>query len=159
MKKLVSLVIAIIMLVSFSVVGINAATFTYDPTSRKQTLYYWGTDIVAAEHRVSNVYYEGMECFSITNVLNYSDDVSLYNMVLYTKWEVTYTDNTKASDEFYEVAYNDVYSRTRNIYLNTDGRTIDTITITYIANRDHEDNTGFLIAFTDTEITATYTAE
>jgi hypothetical protein len=77
-------------------------------------------------------------------------------MVVYTRYDVTYTTGAVASDWFYDVADEQSFVYTRDIFLQLDGRTIDTIVVSHIANPDDLNNIGHLDGVTTAMITATH---
>ena len=157
MKKFVSLTLAVLMLMSVMVIGVSAGSVTYLP-SRKQDVefYYRGSGQVAATLTAYDWYYADARCLRTQNTLSYDDEVGIYNMVLYTKYEVTYANGTTNSEDFVDVASSKVFIYTRDITLRTEGRVVDTIVVTHRANPDDLINTGHLDTFTDAVVTATY---
>lgn len=154
MKKILTTLLAVVMMLSFASICVNAEV-TYTP-SRREKLYVLNEDGTNgseyATFIVSDAYYAGLDCFTITNRLIYSDD-SIYNVAILIEWTAKFATGVTETKSYHVVATNKNYTNTRYIYPETDG-TITGLTIVHAANP--ENTVATLSSLTSVKITYEY---
>lgn len=156
MRKIISIIISVVILMSCAAVMVNAATFNYSPDERVELYKKNGIDAgeVAATLRANDVYYAGMNCFTVSNDIKYEDNVSVRNIAAYIGWVIEYTDATYATDEVIYVATESRDIRMYPVYPALYGRTISHIDVYHTLNETWRDS--HLDAYTTVTITASY---
>lgn len=156
MKKIISIIISVVILMSCAAVMVNAATFNYSPDERvelyKKNGNYAGS--LAATLRANDVYYAGMNCFTVSNDIKYENNVSVRNIAAYIGWVIQYTDDTYAMDEVIYVATESRDIRMYPVYPALYGRTIAHIYVYHTLNATGR--ASHLDAYTTVTIAASY---
>lgn len=156
MKKIISIIISVVILMSCAAVMVNADAFNYSP-SRSVELYEKNgiyTGDVVATLRATDVYYAGMNCFTVSNDIKYEDNVSVRNVAAYIGWVIEYTNETYATDEVIYVATESRDIQRFDVYPALYGRTIAHIDVYHTLNETWRDS--HLDAYTTVTITASY---
>ena len=156
MKKIISIIISVVIIMSCAAVMVNAATFNYSPDKSEDILITSGiyAGEVAATLRANDVYYAGMNCFTVSNDITYGEHVSVRNIAAYIGWVIEFTNATYATDEVVYVATERHDTESFDVRPALYGRTIAHIDVYHTLNETWRES--HLAAYTTVTITASY---